>query len=132
MQYVVEARNANHKKWIEALLPSMIRQLGLGRSRKTLLVSVEKNDNMGATVPLDPIDAYVVTISPGKLKDVGLTLAHEMVHVRQMALGILKVVDGKNYWMGKRYTNKIKYLDQPWEQDAFAKQELVFRRAIEE
>ena len=132
MQYVVEARNANHKKWIEALLPSMIRQLGLGRSRKTLLITVEKCEGMGATYPLDPIDSYVVSISPGKLKDIGLTLAHEMVHVRQMALGILRVVDGKNYWKGKRYTKRTKYLDQPWEQDAFAKQELVFRRAIEE
>jgi hypothetical protein len=132
MEYAVEARSANHKKWIEALLPSMIRQLGLERSRKTLLVSVEKHDNLGGTVPLDPIDAYVVTISPGKLKDIGLTLAHEMVHVRQLARGILKIEDGKNYWKGKRYTKKTKYLDQPWEQDAFARQELIFRRAIEE
>lgn len=132
MEYAVEARNANHKKWIETLLPSMIRQLGLERSRKTLLVSVEKNDNMGGTMALDPIDAYVVTISPAKLKDMGLTLAHEMVHVRQMARGILKTVDGKNYWKGKRYTKRVKYLDQPWEQDAFARQELIFRRAIEE
>ena len=132
MQYVVEARDANHKKWIEALLPSMIRQLGLGRSRKTVLITVEKGEGMGATYPMDPIDSYVVSISPGKLKDIGLTLAHEMVHVRQMAKGILKVVDGKNYWMGKRYTKRTKYLDQPWEQDAFAKQEIVFRRAIEE
>ena len=132
MEYAVEARNANHKKWIETLLPSMIRQLGLERSRKTLLVSVEKNDNMGGTMALDPIDAYVVTISPAKLKDMGLTLAHEMVHVRQMARCILKTVDGKNYWKGKRYTKRVKYLDQPWEQDAFARQELIFRRAIEE
>jgi len=28
------------------------------------------------------------------------------------------------------YTKKTEYLDQPWEQDAFAKQELIFRRAI--
>jgi hypothetical protein len=54
-----------------------------------------------------------------------------MVHVRQMALGILRVVDGKNYWKGKRYTKRTKYLDQPWEQDAFARQEIIFRKSIE-
>jgi len=110
----------------------MIRQLSLGRSRKTLLVTVESCEGQGATYPLDPIDSYVVVINPGKLKDVGLTLAHEMVHVRQMAKGILKTSNGTNYWKGKRYTKRTKYLDQPWEQDAFAKQELIFRRAIEE
>jgi hypothetical protein len=132
MEYVVESCSPKYKKWVEALLPSMIRQLGLACSRKTLLVTIEQCEGHGATYPLDPIDSYVVVVKPGKLKDVGLTLAHEMVHVRQMALGILKTNNGTNYWKGKRYTKRTKYLDQPWEQDAFAKQELVFRRAIEE
>jgi len=132
MEYVVEARNKKHKRWVEALLPSMIRQLGLTQSRKTVLITVESCEGEGATYPLDPINSYVVVIKPGKLKDIGITLAHEMVHVRQMALGILQVVDGKNFWRGKRYTRRTRYLDLPWEQDAFARQEIVFRRAIEE
>jgi hypothetical protein len=49
-----------------------------------------------------------------------------------MAKGILKIKNGVNYWCGKRYTKRTKYLDQPWEQDAFARQELVFRKAITE
>jgi hypothetical protein len=131
MEYVVESKNSKYKKWVEALLPSMIKQLGLVNSRKTVLITVESCDSEGATYPLDPINSYVVVIKPGKLKDIGITLAHEMAHVRQMSKGILKVVNGINYWKGKRYTKKTKYLDQPWEQDAFAKQEIVFRRAIE-
>jgi hypothetical protein len=131
MQYVVEAKNVEHKKWVEALLPSMIKQLGLTNSRKTVLITVEKCEGLGATYPLDPVDSYVVAISPGKLKDIGLTLAHEMVHVRQMAKGILKTHNGTSFWKGKKYTKRTKYLDQPWEQDAFARQEIVFRRAIE-
>jgi hypothetical protein len=51
--------------------------------------------------------------------------------VRQMALGLLKTENGANYWRGKRYTPRTKYLDMPWEVDAFSKQELIFRRAIE-
>lgn len=85
------------------------------------------------TVPVDILDSYVVVISPKlKLKELGLTLAHEMVHVRQMAKGFLKSKNGYNYWCGKRYSKKTKYLDMPWEQDAFARQEIIFRKAIEE
>jgi len=131
MEYLVEAKNSKHKKWVEALLPSMIKQLGLTKSRKTVLVTIEACDDQGQTVPLDPINSYVVVIQPSNLKDIGITLAHEMVHVRQLAKGILQVDNGKKFWKGKRYTKRTKYLDLPWEQDAFAKQEIVFRRAIE-
>lgn len=34
-------------------------------------------------------------------------------------------------WKGKFYPTAHPYLDQPWEIQAFAKQEIVFRRAIE-
>jgi len=131
LEFIVESKNSKHKKWVEALLPSMIKQLCLVNSRKTVLVTVESCDHEGATYPLDTIDSYVVVIKPGKLKDIGITLAHEMAHVRQMAKGILQIVDGKNFWKGKRYTKRTKYLDLPWEQDAFARQEIVFRKSIE-
>ena len=132
MEFAVESRSQRNKKWVEALMPSMIDQLGLASSRKVVLVRIEKCSGMGATIPLDPINSYVVVINSGKLNDIGLTLAHEMVHVRQMAKGILKVKNGKNYWRGKQYNKRTKYLDRPWEQDAFARQEIILRRAIEE
>ena len=60
------------------------------------------------------------------------TLAHEMVHVRQLAKGLMKFLPNQaRIWKGKRYSNKTHYLDQPWELDAFARQEIVFRKAIE-
>ena len=59
-------------------------------------------------------------------------LAHEMVHVRQLAKGIMKFAPNEvRYWKGKRYTKKTKYLDMPWELDAFSKQEILLRRAID-
>jgi hypothetical protein len=57
MEFVVEARNTKHKRWVEALLPSMLKQLGLTQSRKTVLITVEPCDGAGATYPLDPIDS---------------------------------------------------------------------------
>jgi hypothetical protein len=124
-----------NKKFVEAILPSMITQLGLDSSRKAVVIQIEDDgtSNMGSTIPVDALDSYIVVIKPHrKLKDIGFTLAHEMVHVRQMAKGILKSVKNGHTWAGKRYSNKTKYLDMPWEQDAFARQEIIFRRAIEE
>ena len=133
MEYKVSGSKRN-KKFVEAIMPSIITQLGLDNSRKAVIVQIENDgtDNMGSTIPVDALGAYIVVIKPHrKLKDIGFTLAHEMVHVRQMARGILK--QGKNsvIWAGKKYGPKTKYLDQPWEQDAFARQEIIFRRAIE-
>ena len=134
MDYLVEAHSKQKKQFIEAILPSIIKQLGLTNTRKSLLIRLEKDcEGMGYTVPVDILDSYVVIIKPSmSIKSIGVTLAHEMVHVRQMAKGILKIKNGVNYWCGKRYTKRTKYLDQPWEQDAFARQEIVFRKAITE
>jgi len=133
MEYLVEARSQKKRKFIEAILPSMLDQLGLTNSRKALVVRLEQDcEGMGYTVPIDIIDSYVVIIKPTmSIKDIGITLAHEMVHVRQMAKGILKTVNGTNFWCGKKFTKRTKYLDMPWEQDAFARQEIVFRKSIE-
>ena len=40
--------------------------------------------------------------------------------------------NGVNIWRGKKYTKKTKYLNMPWELDAFSRQEIVFRRAIDD
>jgi Zn-dependent peptidase ImmA (M78 family) len=131
MNFIVQSRSKRTKKFFEAILPSMIRQLNLTNSRKCLIVKTDRIDSQGVTLPFYDIDTYLVVVNSTKrLTDMGITLAHEMVHVRQMAKGKLKSVAKGNTWNGKLYTKKTKYLDQPWEQDAFAKQELVFRRAI--
>ena len=131
MEFIVEARSPKVRKFFEAIIPSMLKQLNLTNSRKFLIVKTDKIDSQGVTIPMDDIDTYLVVVNSTKrITDMGITLAHEMVHVRQMAKGILKTTPNGTVWNGKKYSKKTKYLDQPWEQDAFAKQELVFRRAI--
>jgi hypothetical protein len=63
--------------------------------------------------------------------DLGVTLAHELTHVAQFAKGQLKPTAKGRLWKGKFYKANHPYLDQPWEIQAFSKQEIVFRRAIE-
>ena len=136
MEFKVDGSRRN-KKFVEAILPSMISQLKLENCTKAVVIRIkdECDGNQGITVDLSELTGcYMVVIKPTrKLKDIGLTLAHEMVHVKQLAKGILKnKQNGVNIWAGKRYTNKIAYLDMPWEIEAFSKQELILRRAFEE
>jgi hypothetical protein len=134
MNFAVEARSVKNRKFVEAIMPSMIRQLGLQNSKKTVLVRVAREcEGQGMTVPIDGLDSYVVIVQPGRLADMGVTLAHEMVHVQQMSKGYLKTSkNGSALWCGKKFGKKTKYLEQPWEVNAFSKQEIIFRKAIEE
>jgi len=141
MEYLVEAKNEHARKFINSLMPSMIEQLGLTRSRRAVLVKVTEDIEegmQGATLDIKIADCYLVLIRKPKritkagLLDMGTTLAHEMVHVRQLAKGLMKFLPNQSrIWMGKRYSKKTHYLDQPWELDAFARQEILFRKAIE-
>lgn len=122
--------------FISMVLPSMLRQLGIEKSKKTLYIKVanECGADSGATINFDMIDSYVIVIKPNRnLVQIGLTLAHELVHVRQMIKGTLKCANrGKYVWAGKMYGKNTKYLNRPWELDAFARQEIILRRALEE
>lgn len=136
MEYAVEARSKRAKEFLEHMVPEMIDQLGLQRYNKALLVKVEKTvddeGSEGITVPLPGINAIVVAIkSTRDLAKMGSTIAHEMVHVKQIASGKLKTVNSKIMWNGKRFNKSTPYLYRPWEVEAFQKQELIFRRAIE-
>ncbi len=141
MEYLVEATNPKVSMFLDSLMPSMVEQLGLARSRRAVLIKVtdEIEEGMqGATLNIDVADCYLVLIKKPKrvtkssLLEMGTTLAHEMVHVRQLAKGQMKFLPNQaRVWMGKRYSKKTHYLDQPWELDAFSRQEIVFRKAIE-
>lgn len=136
MEYHIRARSKRTKSFLDSIIPSMISQLGLEKSRKPLYINVDKSlvedGNDGMTSYLRSFDCIVVILKPCyHLERLGLTLAHEMVHVRQLAKGKLKNVNGVSYWNGKKYSKRTKYLDQPWEIEAFSKQELIFRRSIQ-
>ena len=131
MQYEITA-GPKTKRYIEALLPSMFEQLGLTNSKKYLFIKVDKDiEHAGETVPLSGLDSFIVAIKPTQNKiNLGITLAHELTHVAQFAKGILKPMKKGSKWAGKFYPRKTPYLEQPWEVQAFAKQEIVFRKAI--
>jgi hypothetical protein len=132
MEYYIEA-GSKTKRYIETLLPSMLTQLKLDRSRSLLHIIVDKDiEHSGQALPLTGINTILVVIKPNRNKvELGITLAHELTHVAQYAKGTLRTTPKGNRWKGKFYGRSVAYLQQPWEIDAFSKQELIFRRAIE-
>ena len=132
MEFHVDG-SAKNKKFIESLLPSMLEQLNLTKSKKLLHVIIDPTlEDLGTTVPLKGVDTYLVVLKPVKDPAVlGATLAHELTHVAQFAKGTLQLTPKGKRWKGKYYGRRTPYLDQPWEIQAFAKQEIIMRRAIE-
>jgi hypothetical protein len=61
------------------------------------------------------------------------TLAHEMVHVKQIAKGQYKYTQArgyiKHYWLGKRV--KAEYIKRPWEIEAFSRESLLVEKLAE-
>ena len=120
MEFRVESNSSKSQKFLTAIMPSIIDQLGLTNSRKAVLVKVSNDvpdGMMGATLDIEIADCYLVLIRPPKrmtakaLIEISGTLAHEMVHVRQLAKGIMKFANNQaRIWKGKRYTKKTKYL----------------------
>jgi len=113
MEFLVETRSVKKRKFVEAILPSIVSQLGLTASRKAVVIRIANEcKGMGMTVPVDILDSYVVVISPRlKLKELGLTLAHEMVHVEKSTASELSIwtcrgnkmrLPGKKLFLGKQ------------------------------
>ena len=132
MEFYVEGTTKS-RKYVESLLPSMIEQLKLAKHKKLLHIILDPDlEDLGTTVPLKGLDTYLIVLKPLKdLQALGATLAHELTHVAQFAKGTLQLTPRGKLWKGKYYGRKTPYLDQPWEIQAFAKQEILFRRAIE-
>jgi len=135
MDFLVQSRSKRAQKFVEHIMPSLINQLGLQGSKKCVYIEISKNveeGNDGATWPLPELGSFVISLRLGSWEKIGVTLAHEMVHVKQLAKGTLRATNGKKYWRGKFYSKRVGYLDTPWEREAFAKQEILFRKAIGE
>lgn len=143
MEFFVEGRS-NAAKWVNILMPRMIERLNIGRSRRYIQVIFDHIENHkenevaqeshGICMDFTKMnDTYLIVLRPNRnLNQIGLNLAHEMIHVKQMATGLLRDGDDDiSYWRGKQYSGTVPYLDRPWEIQAFSEQELLYRRVVE-
>lgn len=132
MQFEIESRSVTKKKFLSAILPSIAAQLKMNRSTAKILIFFRNDiDHCGLTVGIKGYNLYTIALnSKLNLEQLGSTLAHEMVHVNQMAKG--KLVQQKNgsIWCGKFFKESTPYLERPWEIQAYQKQELLFRKCL--
>ncbi len=83
--------------------------------------------------PINPLDFLVELDSDLKIKTSLIALAHELVHVKQMAFGEKQQsLDGtKMRWMGQIIDHiGLHYYDQPWEIEALGREYGLYDRFI--
>lgn len=116
------------------------KSLNLGQSKYTLYVctmpDLRKTKNVnGLIVKTDDKEITIGIDSRLPMPTLLLTLAHEMVHAKQIAKGHYISKYAKNgklveYWLGKKV--KASYLNRPWEIEAFKRETLLVYTMIDD
>jgi len=128
MNIVVHSKSAGKQALVNATAHLYKQELKISNSKYTVEIQFKKglasNKSMkGSVCEIAPKHLLMLLDSNLKGDLLFETLAHEMVHVKQFAKGQYKAVRTKRFWMGSHV--KAKYYDQPWEQEAMAKEKLL-------
>lgn len=131
MKITVKSQSPGRKAFIENAALFYAKQLGLEKSKYELTIhSMPQLKQEGCNGLCSKTGSKRVTIAVyNRLTTLKLlyTLAHEMVHAKQFALGQYKQ-ESKNgkvqhYWMGKKIV--ASYIKRPWEIEAFSRESLL-------
>ncbi len=134
IQYIASGKKL---KVLQVIVPALVKELKLEQSRYELIIGLEKgllkNQSVhGVTGNYDKTIGMKLD-SGMKMRDFLSTLAHEMVHVKQIAKGQFKMNYDlrreRAFWLGKSIDrSKFRYIDLPWEREAYKLQEILVRR----
>ena len=130
MQIIMEGRASATKSIIEQSACFFANELGISRSRFTLLIVTDRGMTRsrgvrGEVYKLGPKFLAMTIDSALDVERLIITLAHEMVHVKQHARGQIKPSRSckTHYWMGRHIRKS--YYDQPWEIEAYSKERVL-------
>ncbi len=135
MDFKVQCRKGPKKDLIEALTRYYIQHFKLENSRFTLTVSVEKieqgeQEESGAAMHVGKDIAVRLGSNLTKFELLKV-FGHEMIHVKQIARGQLKLIPSRTgfnvFWLGKKM-KPMPYLERPWEIEALSGEEILFRK----
>lgn len=130
MEIEIAARASVTKTVIEICVELFKKELKLQNSKYSLVIltdrGMSKRDGCrGSVFQVGPKALGMVLDTAVNLENLIITIAHEMVHVKQYARGQIK--HGKNLksrtWMGQK--NKSQYYDSPWEIEAYSKERVL-------
>lgn len=71
-----------------------------------------------------PGNSYNLYLRGDTNEPIRSTLCHEMLHLKQYIDGVLSLDINKKefFWNGKEYSYDVPYMQRPWEQEVFRKQ----------
>jgi uncharacterized protein YjaZ len=129
-------KNSSTKEFIGMVVKFFEQELKLKRSSWTLDVRTNRGMRLedgirGSVTYVGPKYLMMFLDSGLDMERLVLTIAHEMVHVKQYARGHIKHKLGSKtyYWKGK--PNRKKYYDQPWEIEAFSKERVLANKIFQ-
>ena len=130
MNVIVQTSSKVKKDFLKVVTLYYVQYLNLTRSRYTVTVRLvpklkRESKVYGMTYRIATKHLMVDIDSRLNLDDMIGTLAHEMVHVKQFALGQLregKVIKGTQTWVWCGKQVKKPYHTQPWEIEAYSKE----------
>lgn len=118
MKINIAIRPSKKRDVITKLVNHYVDFLGISNSKVTLTVDTvtgyAKDHDAYGGVLVEGKDIYLALDADiTKFMSI-LVLAHEMVHVKQVARGLLTYVGGRSHWRGKDLHN-LPYDEKPWE-----------------
>jgi hypothetical protein len=138
MQIELHTKSKTRNAFIAVASEVYLRKLKLTNSKfKVMIYSatnlVKEQGINGFVYPVSENEIFMGLDSRLKMADICLTLAHEMVHVKQYAKGQLKQITNRKgavhyTWMGKKCEES--YYDCPWELEAFSRERVLANEIV--
>jgi hypothetical protein len=139
MEIEVVTSSKGKRELIESVASLFAQALNIEKSKYKLTIGtvsgLAKADKINGSVCLvGPKYLLMFLDSRLPISQLFITLAHEMVHVKQYAKGQLKVRTTKRgnhifTWLGKKYN--LDYYDLPWELEAFSKERILANKVAQ-
>ena len=135
MEIEIAARASITKNVIETCVALFKKELKLENSKYSLVILTDRGMSTrdgcrGSVFQVGPKALGMVIDTAMSIENLIITIAHEMVHVKQYARGQIK--HGKNlkskFWMGQK--NKSQYYDSPWEIEAYSKERVLANKVF--
>lgn len=124
-------------KAIRLLAPLMLAQLGLDKVNGELMFVIDNelqadNGESSSALAIETEHGFMVALKKTRdMEKLGVSMSHELVHIKQLKTGKLRIEENSTVWCGKHYALDCPYMSRPWEIQAFQQQEIIFRRCFE-
>jgi hypothetical protein len=136
MEIEIVARASITKTVIQTCVELFKKELKLENSKYSLVIltdrGMSKRDGCrGSVFQVGPKALGMVIDTAMNIENLIITIAHEMVHVKQYARG--QITHGKNlkskFWMGQKI--KSQYYDSPWEVEAYSRERVLANKIFQ-